>query len=195
MIFKESSKKIYVTWYLALWQLLMAWHFVALSLMYFNSLRPSGHAIWYQRSWPTLAQVIACCLMAPSHYLKQCCVHLQWVMWHLHESNFPGSTHDIKQYDEFEIIFSKYCSLPGTNELKHVLKMTCILWRYGSCRTTLPNGLQIALYFILVWNIGWTFSSDEVINSINICYKFYRLLDQFASHLITGTDNVHFHDI
>ena len=95
----------------------------------------------------------------------------------------------------WKLYFQNYCSLPGTNELKHVLKMTCILWRYGSCRTTLPNGLQIALYFILVWNIGWTFSSDEVINSINIYYKFYRLLDQFASHLITGTDNVHFHDI
>ena len=28
--------------------------------------------IWRQRSGSTLAQVIACCLTAPSHYLKQC---------------------------------------------------------------------------------------------------------------------------
>ena len=32
------------------------------------SLWPS-EAIWRQGSWPTLAQVMACCLMAPSHYL------------------------------------------------------------------------------------------------------------------------------
>ena len=28
--------------------------------------------IWRQRSGPTLAQVMACCLTAPSHYLNQC---------------------------------------------------------------------------------------------------------------------------
>ena len=36
-----------------------------------NSLRPSG-AIWQYRSESTLAQVMACCLTAPSHYLNQC---------------------------------------------------------------------------------------------------------------------------
>ena len=37
----------------------------------FNSLRPSD-AIWRPRSGSTLAQVMACCLTAPSHYLNQC---------------------------------------------------------------------------------------------------------------------------
>ena len=36
-----------------------------------NSLWPSD-AIWRQRSGSTLAQVMACCLTAPSHYLNQC---------------------------------------------------------------------------------------------------------------------------
>ena len=35
------------------------------------SLEPSD-AIWRWRSWSTLVQVMACCLTAPSHYLKQC---------------------------------------------------------------------------------------------------------------------------
>ena len=35
-----------------------------------NSLRPSD-AIWRRRSESTLAQVMACCLTAPSHYLNQ----------------------------------------------------------------------------------------------------------------------------
>ena len=36
-----------------------------------NSLRPSD-TIWRQKSGSTLAQVMACCLTAPSHYLNQC---------------------------------------------------------------------------------------------------------------------------
>ena len=36
-----------------------------------NSLWP-GDAIWWHRSGSTLAQVMACCLTAPSHYLNQC---------------------------------------------------------------------------------------------------------------------------
>ena len=42
----------------------------------FNSLGPSD-AIWQQRSGSPLAQVMACCLMAPSHYLHQCWLHHQ----------------------------------------------------------------------------------------------------------------------
>ena len=38
---------------------------------YINSLWPSD-AIWRQRFRSTLAQVMACCLTAPSHYLNQC---------------------------------------------------------------------------------------------------------------------------
>ena len=37
----------------------------------FNSLWPSD-SIWWQRPGSTLAQVMACCLTAPSHYLNQC---------------------------------------------------------------------------------------------------------------------------
>ena len=36
-----------------------------------NSLCPSD-TIWRQRSGSTLAQVMPCCLTAPSHYLNQC---------------------------------------------------------------------------------------------------------------------------
>ena len=44
---------------------------VVLSIRRVNSLWPSD-AIWQQRSGSTLALVMACCLMAPSHYLSQC---------------------------------------------------------------------------------------------------------------------------
>ena len=41
------------------------------AVQWVNSLWPSD-AIWWHRSGSTLAQVMPCCLMAPSHYLNQC---------------------------------------------------------------------------------------------------------------------------
>ena len=55
-----------------------------------NSLWPSD-AIWRQRSGSTLAQVMACCLTAPSHYLNQCWL-INKVQWHLSEGNFTTDT-------------------------------------------------------------------------------------------------------
>ena len=52
-----------------------------------NSLWPSD-AIWRQRSGSTLAQVMACCLTAPSHYLNLCWFIISKVQWHPSESNF-----------------------------------------------------------------------------------------------------------
>ena len=46
-----------------------------------NSLWPSD-AIWRYRAESTLAQVMACCLTASSHYLKQCWLIITEVQWH-----------------------------------------------------------------------------------------------------------------
>ena len=48
---------------------------------FLNSLWPSD-AIWRQRSGSTFAQVMACYLMAPSHYLNQCWLIIGEVPWH-----------------------------------------------------------------------------------------------------------------
>ena len=52
-----------------------------------DSLGPND-AVWWQRSWSTLAQVMACCLTAPSHYLKQCWFAVSKIHWHSFESVF-----------------------------------------------------------------------------------------------------------
>ena len=44
-----------------------------------NSLRPID-AIWRHRSGSTLAQVMACCLTAPSHYLNTSSIHLKAIL-------------------------------------------------------------------------------------------------------------------
>ena len=49
-----------------------------------NSLWPSD-VIWQQKSGSTLAQVMASCLTAPSHYLNQCWLIISKVLWYLSE--------------------------------------------------------------------------------------------------------------
>ena len=41
-------------------------------------------AIWQHRSRSILAQVRACCLMAPYHYQNQCCLITNKGLWHAH---------------------------------------------------------------------------------------------------------------
>ena len=77
----------------------------------FNSLWP-GDAIWWQRSGSTLAQVMACCLTAPSHYLNQCWLIISEVQWYSQEMPQPAIT---KIYSK--ITYLKFHSnLPGANE-------------------------------------------------------------------------------
>ena len=56
-----------------------------------NSLRPSD-AIWRHRTMSTLAQVMACCLTAPSHYLNQCWLIISKVHWYSYEGNLTQDT-------------------------------------------------------------------------------------------------------
>ena len=56
-----------------------------------NSLWSSDARRW-QRSGSTLAQVMACCLIASSHYLNQCWLIISKVQWHSSECNFARDT-------------------------------------------------------------------------------------------------------
>ena len=67
-----------------------------------NTLSPS-HVIWRQGYMSTLAQVMACCLTAPSHYLNQCWLMISEVLWHSPDSNFTENAKDIYRWNEFEI--------------------------------------------------------------------------------------------
>ena len=66
-----------------------------------QSLWPSN-IIWRHRYGSTLAQVMACCLAAPSHYLNQCWLTIKGVLWHLPESNFTRSIHGCNPQYVFE---------------------------------------------------------------------------------------------
>ena len=63
---------------------------MALELIPINTLWPSD-AIWWDRYESTLAQVMACCLTAPNHYLSQCWLLISKIMWHSPDSNVTGN--------------------------------------------------------------------------------------------------------
>ena len=86
---------------------------------------PSG-AIWHHRSWSTLVQVVACCLMAPSHYLNQCWLSTSDVFWQSQEVNFTGNAEDIYPWYEFKnwlhcLYLRLQPHLPGANGLMATL--------------------------------------------------------------------------
>ena len=56
-----------------------------------NSFGPRD-AIWRHRSGSALAQVMACCLTAPSHYLTQCWLIISEALWLSFEINFTRDT-------------------------------------------------------------------------------------------------------
>ena len=81
-----------------------------------NTLWPND-AIWRQRSRSTLAQVMASCLTAPSHYLSQCWFTISKVHWHSFEHNFTRDQPSITKIS-WKIIFLKFLwNLSGVSEL------------------------------------------------------------------------------
>ena len=62
----------------------------------FNSLWPSD-AMRRQRTEFTLAQLMACCLTAPSHYLEQCWLIISKVLWHSSEGIIMRRSEDTNQ--------------------------------------------------------------------------------------------------
>ena len=66
-----------------------------------NSLWPSD-TIWRYRSGSTLAQVMARCLTAPSHYLNQCWLIISEAQWQSHEGNFTRDASAINYCNQLE---------------------------------------------------------------------------------------------
>ena len=133
-------------------------------VFFFNSLWPSD-AIWQQGSWSTLAQVMACCLMAPSHYLNQCWFIIIGVLWHSPESGFTRGAHEFICDVCWKIIFWKFQPhLPGANELNacsvnaklHYIPRIMVMRFVAFCFGIGPYSTHILQgYFTGTWAIIW----------------------------------------
>ena len=102
--------------------------------MLFNSLWPSD-TIWWHRSGSTLAQVMACCHQAPSHYLIQC--WQQGPVTFIWETPQPSIIRI-----RLKIPFPKFnWSHPGANKLTHcgLVTLVCcktrssLVWLMACC--------------------------------------------------------------
>ena len=62
-----------------------------------NILWPSN-PIWWHGPWSTLAQVMACCLTAPSHYLNQCWLLIIEIRWQSPGGNFINYLTELENY-------------------------------------------------------------------------------------------------
>ena len=82
-----------------------------------NSLCPGDATLWH-RCWSTLAQVMACCFTAPSHYLNQCWLLISEVLWCSHE-HYSDVTMSVmaSQITGVLIVCSNVCS--GADHRKH----------------------------------------------------------------------------
>ena len=81
-----------------------------------NSLQPSD-TMWHCRPWLTLAEVMAYCLMAPSHYLRQC-----WQIISVRSSHIPLRAILQEMLKIFILDMSLkiiYLYLPGANQSKY----------------------------------------------------------------------------
>ena len=82
----------------------------------FNWLSP-GDATWRQGTRSTLAQVMACCLTAPSHYLNQCWLIIGEVHWHPSQAlSLDDVKIPIKKYRLKISVLKWHPGLPAINE-------------------------------------------------------------------------------
>ena len=82
-------------------------------------------AIWHHIIWSLLVQVMASCLMAPSHYLNQCWLIINkvpWHNWHSHENGFTKVFKIAISKMSLKITLSKLLPhFPGVNGLTNNL--------------------------------------------------------------------------
>ena len=74
------------------------WQIFARYLTHWGLVMPYGD----KRSGSTLAQVMDCCVRAPSHYLNQCWLIISKVEWHSSKGKFTRDTSAINHWNNLE---------------------------------------------------------------------------------------------
>ena len=91
--------------------------FCAVVETFVNSLWPNN-AILRHGLGSTLAQVMAWCLTAPSHYLNQCWLVIRKIQLHSCDGNFTSDTSVMNDYINMKITHLKcHQNPPGSNKL------------------------------------------------------------------------------
>ena len=108
-----------------------------------NSLWPSDAISWH-RSWSTLAQAMACCLTASSHYLKQWWLIISEILWHSPGSNFTRDTSIIIHWNYLENCLSRISyKSPRGQWVNRNCHMDKSLWVWSRCSPHTINLLRL----------------------------------------------------
>ena len=102
--------------------------------------------IWQHSSWSTLVQVMACCLMVPSHYLNQCWLIFSKVQWHSVEGNLTKDSSLINHYNKFENYLSKFLFKSPRGQWVNLTNEVPCYWLQGNFA---GNAQIINHYFFL----------------------------------------------
>ena len=174
--------------------------------MLINSLWPSD-TIWQQRSGSTLAQVMACCLAAPSHYLNQCWlmikssdvhisaisqampqpsiiqIHLKITYIKFH-SNFPGASEMIIIYSHMQRLFTIRYAISLTNiEMKSSEKLKGVYWfnliHLSACMSVCGQNCVHSVSSILAGSISYLHTLSSNFSRCVVCKVFFTKLKSF----------------
>ena len=137
------------------------------------------NTLLWPRSGSKLTHLMACCLTAPSHYLNQCWLIINCIMWHWHETQFTGSAQDINKHN-CQITFTSL----GVSELKITAATNCIemqsdklymVWYTNEKHESYENSSMILIFWLwyLLWVIQWDntllcFISSHLLRIINV---------------------------
>ena len=98
-----------------------AWicNYMSVKMWLINTMCPSD-TIWWNITGSTLAQVMDCCLTAPSHYPNPCWLLISEILWHSTQSNFTANAQATILYTVMSLKFKLLKSLihlPESSEL------------------------------------------------------------------------------
>ena len=109
-----------------------------------------GDATWRRGTRSTLAQVMACCLTAPSHYLNQCWLMIREVPWHSSGCIIIRRSEETNQWNKIESCSFKMASRSprgqwvnsmGTRTLRSLIA-TWLLWNFTAVTVNANKGLK-----------------------------------------------------
>ena len=166
-------------WLITCWQQAITWTLLVISFV--NSLRPCD-AIWQHRSGSTLAQVMACCLTAPSHYLNRCWliskvysgIHLRTISLEIPQPPFIKVS--------MKITYLKLnWNPPGANELtydKRILMMSLSFRTNG--RNVWPQLTHWSLVAHMMTNLNLNQSAVNLVQDHSYCRNDnFSILERF----------------
>ena len=119
--------------------------------IYLNPLYPSD-LVWQPRSGWTLARVMACSLMVPSHFLNQCWLFVSENLRHSPGGNFTTSVKATILYNEYE---------------NHTLEITATSPR-GQLVHSFAVLFFLGLYYQLLWILVIVLPTDLKVASLAI---------------------------